>query len=183
MPSLAIYDWLVLNKSDIEKCYNAYMNTFETLTLIATLSVMLVTVSLWVFSDFIMRGLKRKSTLAAVQAMQGINETVLRSSFIVLFMLNNVLLCGIAVMAFTSNRSAVLPIVAFCLYFFGVFLVTGLRNVPLNERLRAAEATNETDAQKTWGWYAKPWILWNTIRCTCGFATVAALIIVLHTQP
>ncbi len=156
------------------------VSIFDTLALIVAMSVMFTTVSLWAFTDFIMRGLSRASALAAVHAMQNINKTVLRSSFIVLFVLNNFLLLLVAGVAWVSKENILLPIVALCLYFCGMFLLTGTRNVPLNERLRKTTVTTEAEAKEAWGWYAAAWTRWNTIRCLCGFGVVALLLLTFY---
>ena len=155
-------------------------STLDTLTLIVAMSVMFTTVSLWAFTDFIMRGLGRASALAAVHAMQNINKTVLRSAFIVLFVLNNFLLLFVTGVAWMSKENIILPVAALCLYFCGVFLLTGTRNVPLNERLRKTTVTTEAEARAAWGWYAPAWTQWNTIRCLCGFGVVVLLLVTLY---
>ncbi len=154
-------------------------STFDTLALVVAMSVMFTTVSLWAFTDFIMRGLGQASALTAVHAMQNINKTVLRSSFIVLFVLNNFLLLSLVIAAWLSHENVIISIAALCLYFFGMFLLTGTRNVPLNERLRKTTVTTEAEAKIAWGWYAAALTRWNTIRCLCGFGVVTLLALII----
>ena len=55
------------------------------------------------------------------------------------------------------------------LYGLGVFAVTFLVNVPLNEALASANPTSDTSAS-LWANYYGPWTTWNHVR------TVAPLI-------
>lgn len=55
----------------------------------------------------------------------------------------------------------------------GTFLVTGTRNVPLNERLQRIAAT-APDAGLEWSDYAARWTRWNHVRTlAAALATVA----------
>ncbi|MFL2096705.1 anthrone oxygenase family protein [Marinilactibacillus psychrotolerans] len=45
----------------------------------------------------------------------------------------------------------------------GCFLVTGTRNVPLNNQLEAVNA-EDNGSQDVWERYLKSWTMWNHIR-------------------
>ena len=71
---------------------------------------------------------------------------------------------------------AILGFVGAALYGLGVFAVTFLVNVPLNEGLAAASATNDT-AATTWDDYATQWTAWNHVRAvssSLAFGVAAA---------
>ncbi len=58
-------------------------------------------------------------------------------------------------------------------YAAGVFLVTGIRNVPMNRSL--AEATQVNDATiALWQRYVRDWTRWNHVRT--GFAVVSMVL-------
>jgi len=55
------------------------------------------------------------------------------------------------------------------LYLVGTFLVTGLGNVPMNERLAAVSST-DSEAVPVWDHYLDRWTLLNTIRTVAAGA-------------
>ncbi|GGJ36148.1 anthrone oxygenase family protein [Deinococcus roseus] len=117
------------------------------------------------FSAVVMPALAHLPAVEAVKAMQQINLTVLRSVFLGLLM-------GTAFIA--------LLLVFFCwkvplvlgsavLYLLGMFLVTVLLNVPLNEQLATLKA-GSADLPTQWQHYLLNWNRWNHVR------TVASLV-------
>jgi uncharacterized membrane protein len=62
------------------------------------------------------------------------------------------------------------------LYIVGTFMVTGMGNVPLNNRLAAARATDPA-ASGLWQHYLERWTLLNTLRTLC--ATAAAVMFII----
>lgn len=127
------------------------------------------------FSDFVMRALRKTEPAAGMAAMQIINREVYRTFFMVL-------LVGMAVLApawvlfasFGLAGPAALSLVwAGSVYFTGVFGVTLLFNVPMNNRLDAQLHTN-ADAQAYWQFKFYPrWTMWNHVRT--GAAGAAAI--------
>ena len=81
-------------------------------------------------------GLSRLDDLGYLQAFQAMNRAIINPTFLIVFM-GPTLLHIINVFLFknTSEFNLVLIISAAVLYFFGLFLVTVLGNVPINEIL------------------------------------------------
>ena len=111
------------------------------------------------FSDFIMRSLNAASRTAAAEVMQLINRKIYRSVFMLLFM-------GMVPVSLAAGAGAAAA------YLFGVFGVTALGNVPLNNRLDRMELGGP-DAQNFWPNYARPWLRYNHIRTVfCAVTSV-----------
>ena len=151
----------------------------------ATLLVLLVSLALvgaglmagvyFAFSAFIMRAFDRLGPSRATQAMNAINVDILRSAFMPLFFgstLIHAALVGIALLdADLAGRGWLIAIGL--VYVLGMFLCTALFNVPLNNRLAAAES-DCTDA--TWRHYLVYWTRWNHLRAACSLlATLGSL--------
>ena len=132
------------------------------------------------FSDFIMRGLAQAPGTTGATAMVGINRTVYQSIFIVLFISLLAVSVALALLAFWQVDGIALSLVlaGSLSYSLGVFAVTGLRNVPMNNRLDAMSGSME---QTTiyWLYYVQRWTRLNNIRSAASaFAAIAWLIAV-----
>ncbi len=133
------------------------------------LSAIFVSGILYGFSDFIMRGLNSLSPKSATRAMQSINVTVYKSLFMVMFM---ILAVGSLIIAIWSVvvydwQDSAMTILGSALYIFGMFMVTGRGNVPLNEALRNADSSVR-DIDAVWSNYYRKWTRLNTLRCIFG---------------
>ena len=116
------------------------------------------------FSSFIMAGLARRPPAEGAAAMQAINVTVLNPAVFALLFGTVALTAGAALAAPSAPAVA-----AVALYAIGCVGVTGLGNVPLNERLRKADASApETEA--LWREYLTRWTRWNHVRTAACFA-------------
>lgn len=123
------------------------------------------------FSDFVMKSLNRMEETAAIEAMQSINLWVYRSFFMIgLYTMVPVSLATIAFWWFGTG--SVLFASGGALYLVGVILVSGLGNIPLNEKLAVLDA-NERDSKLFWIEYVQKWSALNHLR-VIG-ATLAAL--------
>lgn len=130
------------------------------------------------FSDFIMRGLAQAPGTAGPAAMVGINRAVYRSIFMVLFVVLLAVSVALALFAFWQADSiAVFLVLAGSLsYGLGVFAITGLGNVPMNNRLDALSGTME-QTELYWSDYERRWTRLNNIRSAASaFAAIAWLI-------
>lgn len=134
----------------------------------------LVTGGLFAFSSFIMHALGQ--TPQGASAMQSINIVIMRSSFIALFLALAPAGLTIVVLALLNWQSPASPwlLVGGLLYLVGVFGVTMLFNVPLNDRLAAAKP--ET-LEAVWRTYLHAWSLWNTVRTVMGAASSLSFIV------
>lgn len=115
------------------------------------------------FSTFIMPALARLPHAEGIAAMQSINITVVRPSvFIVLLGTGVLSLIGFAFgSAWMSGAGAI--------YLGAVILVTGTRNVPLNEALAPLDPSSP-EAQELWPRYLREWTRWNTVRTLAALA-------------
>ena len=122
------------------------------------------------FSSFVMKALARVPSAQGIAAMQSINVVVLNPSFLGVFMGTAVISLLVVVLAVTSweTASASWLVAGALQYLVGTFLLTGLGNVPLNNRLAAVQA-NDSAATKVWEHYLARWTLLNSVR------TVAAM--------
>lgn len=123
------------------------------------------------FSDFVMKSLNRMEETAAIEAMQSINLWVYRSFFMIgLYTMVPVSLFGIFNWAFNAGD----PLFAMggAAYLIGVIIVSGLGNIPLNEKL-AKLPSGDLATKKFWVHYVQKWSALNHLR-VLG-ATVAAL--------
>ena len=126
------------------------------------------------FSSFVMKALTRMPSHEGIAAMHSINVVVLNRSFLGVFMGTTLLSVLVAVLAVMGWGEASAPyfLAGSLLYVIGTFLVTGLGNVPLNNKLAAVSAV-EPDAIAVWEHYLDRWTTLNTIRTVA--ATAAAM--------
>jgi uncharacterized membrane protein len=121
------------------------------------------------FSAFIMRAFSRLPAGQGAAAMNAIDSTILKSLFMPIF--SGTALVSLALGAVSLFRlgqnGAILVVAACALYFTGMFVVTMVCNVPLNNALAAA---NPASAADVWARYLKNWTFWNHVR------TVASLV-------
>lgn len=120
------------------------------------------------FSTFIMTALERTGPANGAAAMNSINAVILRSLFMPFFFGTTV---GSLVLAIAGViEGAWLMIAGGVLYVLGMFVVTMLGNVPLNNAL----ATNPND--DNWRHFLVAWTRWNHVR-TISCLGAAALFI------
>lgn len=134
------------------------------------------------FSTFIMTALGRIPTEAGVAAMQSINRVILRSLFMPLFFGTTLVSAGLAVFAATiwGSPAATTLLTASVTYVVGMFVVTMLFNVPLNNALDRLDPAS-SEAVPVWQRYLSRWTLWNhirtiasTIACALYIASIGA---------
>ena len=130
------------------------------------------------FSSFLMKALERVPPGEGIGAMQSINVVVLNASFLGAFIGTAVVSLGAGGLALAGWDRPSAPFFlggALC-YVVGTFLVTGLGNVPLNDRLAAVSASDPT-ALEVWQHYLSRWTMWNHVRTAAAMA--AALLYTL----
>jgi uncharacterized membrane protein len=144
------------------------------LSIAALLGSALVAGVFFAFSSFVMKALARLPATEGVAAMQSINVVVINPWFLGAFIGTAVVSLGMVVVAVLNwgNPAAPFHLGGAGLYLIGTFLVTGIRNVPLNEELAALSA-DHVGERDTWDRYVRQWTVWNHVRTTA--ALVAAL--------
>jgi uncharacterized membrane protein len=116
------------------------------------------------FSAFIM-GALRESGMAGVTVMNAINRVILRSWFMPLFLLTTLASAALVVVGILRlpDANGILLIAGGLLYVVGMFGVTMLCNVPLNNALMAVTTESRT-GMAIWNDYLLRWTRWNHVR-------------------
>lgn len=145
----------------------------ELILMIAGLAAALVAGVFLSFSDFIMRGLAQASSSQGAAGMVGLNRTVYRSVFMVLLLGLVPVSCALGLLAAWQLQGAarVLTLVGAVVYLIGVLAVTGMGNVPMNNRLDAMDGQLRETADY-WPRYAQRWTQLNHAR-TAGSTLTA----------
>ncbi len=129
----------------------------------------------YAFSSFVMKALAAVLPAEGIGAMQSINVVVINPWFLGVFMGTAVLSLGAGGLALVGWGRASAPFFlgGALFYFVGTFLVTMLRNVPLNDQLATVSAT-EPGAIEVWERYLDRWTMWNHVRTAA--AVIAAFL-------
>jgi uncharacterized membrane protein len=129
------------------------------------------------FSTFIMTALGRIGQAQGIAVMNAINAEIVKSPFIPLF-LGTTLTSGVlaAMAAFRWGEPGCAAMLAGgALHVAGMFIVTMVFNVPLNNRLAAVDPSS-TEAASLWARYLKDWTMWNHVRTIASTAACALFI-------
>jgi len=121
------------------------------------------------FSNFVMPALARIEWRAGMAAMRSINVTVLNRVFLGIFIGTAVLSAIVGLDAGLRYRGAAswLTIFGALCYVVGTFLVTGLGNVPLNDRLAELDP-DDPGARAFWHHYLQRWTSLNGVRAVAS---------------
>ncbi|MEH2486230.1 anthrone oxygenase family protein [Bradyrhizobium sp. AZCC 2230] len=132
------------------------------------------------FSTFIMTALGRLDQAAGIAAMNAINVDIVRSLFMPLFLGTTVAGAALVVMGVLrfNEPGAASTIAGGGLYVIGMFLVTMVFNVPLNNALAAVQPS-APEAGVVWASYLKDWVFWNHVRTVASVGASALFIVVL----
>lgn len=132
------------------------------------------------FSTFIMTALGRIDTVAGISAMNSINTVIVQSLFMPVFLGTTVAGLVLAVMGAVrwSEPGAIAMLVGGLVYVVGMFVVTAVFNVPLNDALAAADPAS-AEAAALWARYPETWTWWNHVRTIASTAACALFIAAL----
>ncbi|WP_426407744.1 DUF1772 domain-containing protein [Bradyrhizobium ganzhouense] len=132
------------------------------------------------FSTFVMTALGRLDQAAGIAAMNAINVDIVRSLFMPLFLGTTV--AGVALVVMGALRlgepGAISMIAGGGLYVIGMFVVTVVFNVPLNDALAAVQPSSP-EAGTLWAAYLKDWVFWNHVRTVASLVASALFVSVL----
>jgi uncharacterized membrane protein len=134
------------------------------------------------FSTFIMTALSRIDQAAGISAMNSINTVILKSLFIPMFLgtsLASLVLAGIALLRWGDSGTLAM-LSGGVIYVVGMFIVTMMFNVPLNNALAAVDPDSSAGVD-VWARYLRDWTFWNHVRttaCTAACALFTAAIAV-----
>ena len=143
----------------------------EALVWVVAVSSGLMAGTYFAFSGFIMTAFANLEGAQGMAAMNAINRTILKSPFMPLFFGSTgaaVLLTGAGLWSW-AQPGALQAVIAGLLYTVGMFVITAVVNVPLNNQLAAAEGS--TDAETCWQHYLRRWTRWNSLRALASLAT------------
>ena len=143
------------------------------LVFVAAISAGLMAGVYFAFSGFIMRSFDQLGGAKAADAMNAINEVILRSWFMPLFFGSTLLFTVLmALPVFGSGLPGRwLLFTAGLIYVAGMFLCTAVFNVPLNNQLAKAGGDDRTKAGM-WARYYKIWTRWNHVRSVCSLVAL-----------
>jgi uncharacterized membrane protein len=127
------------------------LTALSTLTFLTALGCGLFAGVFFAFSTFVIKALGRLPPHEGIAAMQSINVVVLNPLFLAVFVGTAIacVLLVIAALASAGDGGATWLLLGSAVYLIGTFVVTGLRNVPMNNTL-AAGAASDRDAAKYW---------------------------------
>lgn len=130
------------------------------------------------FSDFVMRSLHAADPAAGSQSMQIINRKVLKSVFMVLLIGLVPVSAALTVygLVYVTGPVGTMLMLAGLLYFIGVFVVSVVGNIPMNNAL-AALPEGGAAAQAYWPDYVKGWVRWNHVRTLTSAGSALCLMV------
>jgi len=132
------------------------------------------------FSVFIMTALGRIDQAAGIAAMNAINKVIVQSLFLPIFLGSTLTCLALAILApfRWDEPGAAMWLAGGALYVVGMFVVTMVFNVPLNNALAAVQPASG-EAATIWARYLTDWTWWNhvrTIASTLAFVLFIAAI-------
>jgi uncharacterized membrane protein len=132
--------------------------------------------ALLAFSTFVVPALGRLPPAASTSAMQAINRAAVTPAFMTLLLGSTAACAGLVALGLARRGAPESPwlVAGGALFIAGVFGVTVLRNVPLNDALAAADPL-AADAAARWAAYARDWTAANHVRSAAGAAAAGLL--------
>jgi uncharacterized membrane protein len=132
------------------------------------------------FSTFIMTALAGIERTAGVATINAINRVILRSAFMPVFLGSSVASLALVALGLLrrDDPGATAMAAGGTIYFVGMFVVTMLGNVPLNNALAVTDPTQEADAG-VWAGYLRRWTRWNHVRTLSSIAALALFILAI----
>ncbi len=144
-------------------------NLIAALTIFALIGSGLMAGTFFAFSTFIMQAFAARPAGEAMNAMKEINVVILRSPFMAIFF-GTALACAILLvysLVYPVSTGSYLVAAASGVYLVTNILVTGMFNVPRNNRLAKTES-DDLMAGAVWDEYLESWTRWNHIRTVGG---------------
>jgi uncharacterized membrane protein len=129
------------------------------------------------FSTFIMTALGRIDQAQGIAAMNAINVDIVRSLFLPLFLGTTLTSAALAILGLLrwGDPGAMAMLAGGVIYVVGMFIITMVFNVPLNDALAAVDPAG-AEAAPLWARYLKDWTTWNHVRTIASTAACALYI-------
>jgi uncharacterized membrane protein len=124
-----------------------------------------------------MTALGRIGQAAGIATMNAINIAIVQSLFMPMFLATTAASAALAVTTLLrwGEPGAMAMVAGGALYVLGMFVVTVIFNVPLNDALAAADPESHETAS-LWARYLTDWTLWNHVRTVSSTAACALFI-------
>ena len=151
-----------------------------TLTIIAAIGSGVVGGVFFAFSNFVMAALARLPVPQGIAAMNSINITVIKPTFMTALFGTGLLclvLIAAAIMGWSQSGSYWL-LAGAVIYLIGNPIVTMVFNVPLNDALAAADPASANGAA-VWANHLNQWVMWNHVRTITAIVSMACFIFAL----
>ncbi|MFT4572676.1 MAG: putative membrane protein [Hyphomicrobiaceae bacterium] len=131
------------------------------------------------FSDFVMRSLGAANPAGGIESMQIINRKVYGSLFLAILWAILVAVPLLAGYAFIHAEAEASTWIAAggVIYVLGVFLVTVVFNVPMNQRLDAMDHSSVSTQQYWHATYLPSWIFWNHVRALASVGAAGCYLV------
>lgn len=125
------------------------------------------------FSVVIMKSLATLDPSSGIAAMNAINKLILKTLFMPLFYVSTMIALVMTLTGLSSwgETGAAAAFTAGLIYLLGMFAMTAVGNVPLNNELAKVSGNGE-EAVSTWNKYLIRWTRWNTVRAVSSLATM-----------
>lgn len=149
------------------------MNAWTWVLGVTAVSAAVFAGAMFVFSAFVMPALGDLAPREGVLAMQAMNVRAPNSLLLVPMGGVAVGAVAVIVMAVGGDGSGRVLRIVGALLTLASLVITGLGNVPLNNRLAALDADVATAAD--WQSFAGPWLRWNAARFLAGLAGAVTL--------
>lgn len=135
------------------------------------------------FSAFVMTALGRVDQATGIAAMNAVNAVILRSLFMPLFLGTTLSAAALGVLALFrwGEPAAAAMLAGGVIYVSGMFVVTMVFNVPLNDALAAADPTS-AQAGKLWARFLRGWTFWNHVRTIASTAALVLFVVALRVR-
>ncbi|RJF90538.1 DUF1772 domain-containing protein [Sphingomonas cavernae] len=152
------------------------MNWLSIAQLVAALGCALIAGTFFAFSTFVMQSLASRPPVEGMAAMQAINQIILRSAFLSVFLGTALLCAALAVYALIARDAHATRIVAASFFYVvGTLGVTMWANVPRNNALDRADPVAR-ESVGLWQRYVREWTLWNHVRTIAATISTALFI-------
>jgi uncharacterized membrane protein len=132
------------------------------------------------FSTFVMTALGRVGPVQGIAAMNAINVEIVKSLFMPFFLGTTLTSAALVFIAFLrwNEGGAAAMLAGGVIYVLGMFAVTVVLNVPLNDALAAVDPSSAEGAA-LWARYLKDWTFWNHVRTIASLAATVLFTIAI----
>lgn len=129
--------------------------------------------AMFAFSSFVMRALRELAPRDGIVAMQSINRWAPKSLLVLPMGVLGIGGAAVIVMALVGEGDDRALRIVGALLAIASLVITGVANVPINNRVDALTAGPEAEGE--WAAYASAWCRWNHLRTVAGLGSAILL--------